>query len=69
MSNLIWSLEDVCICSLPNAVGQAWAAMKPISPGNYVAIDESFNMPSVGEIPLYLYRDMRGNFYIIHEEV
>lgn len=69
MPNLICSLEDVRVCSLPNSVGQAWAAVKPISPGNYVAIDESFDMSGVGEVALYLYRDIRGNFYIIHEVI
>jgi hypothetical protein len=66
---LICLLEDVRICSLPNSVGQAWAAMKPVSPGNYVAIDEYFDMPGVGKVGLYLYRDVRDNFYIIHEPV
>lgn len=66
---LTCSLEDVVICSLPNTVGQAWSVMKSVLLGHYVELDESFDMPGVGEVQLYLYRDLCGNFYIIHEQI
>lgn len=66
---LTCSLENVFICSLPNTVGQAWSVIKSVIPGHYVELDESFEMPGVGEVQLYLYQDLCGNFFVIHEEI
>lgn len=64
------SLEDCRICSLPLGVAQCWLQCVRIpDKGCYSAIDQNFDLPGVGEVPLHIYRDFCGNFYLIHEPV
>lgn len=67
--NLVASLDDCVICSLPNGVANVWLRGLIPNPGNYRAIDQNFDLPGVGETPLHIYRDLRDNYYLIHEPV
>ncbi len=69
MEPLIASLEDCRICHLPRGIGQMWLGMVVVKRGHYAPIDQNFDLPGVGEVPLYIHRDMTDNYYLIHEPV
>ncbi len=69
MYPLIESLENCKICFLPNDVAKAWLKVTYPQKGHYSTIDQTFDLPGVGETPLAIYRDFQDNYYLIHEPV